>query len=94
MMNESFRRFVLRSTYRVEIQRWEHEERASLWRALRLSGAIAGVLLAAWIVWAFPNMPTMIVTSVTLMTALIGGLGKIIDLRSDAIVATTLPKIG
>jgi hypothetical protein len=95
VMNESFRRFVLRCTYPVEVKQWEREERESIWRALRLSVAVGSALFACWIVWAYPSVSSVIVGSMTLVTALIGGLVKIVgDLRSHPTVATTLPKLG
>jgi hypothetical protein len=46
-------------------------------------------------VWAYPSVSSVIVGSMTLVTALIGGLVKIVgDLRSHPTVATTLPKLG
>jgi hypothetical protein len=91
IMNASFRRFVLKSQYPAEVARWEAEERESVWRAIRRSLIVGGVVLAGWNIYAYPDLMTVMVTVLGGVASLIAILMRVIgDLRAPSLVATSV----
>jgi hypothetical protein len=91
IMNDSFRRFVSKSQYPAEVARWEAEERESVWRAIRRSLILGGVVLAAWNIYAYPDLMTVMVTVLGGVASLIAILMRVIgDLRAPSLVATSV----
>jgi hypothetical protein len=91
IMNDSFRRFVLKSQYPAEVARWESEERGSRWRAVQRSLVVFGVGLVAWHLYAYPDMMTMAMTILVGVAGFIGVVMRLIgDLRPSSVVATSV----